>query len=61
MGKINTEKNYNDDLIIHYNETNRIQTTEAINIQTNDLEIYDKNFFMNIWQLPLKIWNLMMQ
>ena len=45
MDKINTEKNYNDDLIIHYNETNRIQTTEAINIQTNDLEIYDKNFF----------------
>ena len=45
MDKINKEKNYNDDLIIHYNETNRIQTTEEINIQTNDLEIYDKNFF----------------
>ena len=45
MDIINTEKNYTDDLIINYNEANRIKTSEAINIQTNDLEIYDKNFF----------------
>ena len=45
MDIINTEKNYSDDLIINYNDTNRIKTSEAINIQTNDLEIYDKNFF----------------
>jgi len=43
--KIRKINNIKMDIIINYNETNRIKTSEAINIQTNDLEIYDKNFF----------------